>query len=76
MADVTVPLEGLKNVWAPEWFRDKDGRWQLVLSLSTKGTEGPFAAYYVTPLDESFSRYSAPVPMQGLAATTSTPSSS
>ncbi|MEH0167355.1 beta-galactosidase [Roseateles microcysteis] len=67
VADVTVPLDGLKNVWAPEWFRDKDGRWQLVMSLSTQGTEGPFAAYYMTPLDASFAKFSAPVPMQGLS---------
>ena len=38
VADITVPLAGVKNVWAPEWFRDKDGRWQLVVQQATSTT--------------------------------------
>jgi len=66
VADVPVSLPGVKNVWAPEWFRDKDGSLKVVLSLSTSGTQGPFSAYYLEPLNAQFSKFSAPVPMQGL----------
>ena len=67
VADISVPLPGLRNVWAPEWFRDKDGSLKVVLSLSTTGTDGPFSAYYLRPLDGGFTRFSEPVAMQGLA---------
>lgn len=66
VADVPVALPGVSNVWAPEWFRDADGSLKLVLSLSRTGTQGPFAAYYVEPLDAGFTRFSAPAAMRGL----------
>jgi hypothetical protein len=67
VADIRIAQPGLSNVWAPEWFRDQDGRLKVVLSLSSGGTEGPFSAHYLEPLDESFTRFSAPKPMQGLS---------
>ena len=70
VADVKVPLAGLSNVWAPEWFQDVDGRWHLIVSLSRGGTEGPFGAYLISPQDESFSRFADPQPMQGLEGNT------
>lgn len=70
VADVPVKLAGVSNVWAPEWFRDSDGSIKLVMSLSTQGRGGPFAAYAVTALDASFTRFSDPVPMQGLEKNT------
>lgn len=66
VADIELPVPGLSNVWAPEWFRDKDGSLKVVLSLSKSGTAGPFAAYYLEPLRADFSKFSAPVPMRGL----------
>ncbi|WP_348009281.1 beta-galactosidase, partial [Roseateles sp.] len=66
VADVPVKLPGVKNVWAPEWFRDSDGSLKLVVSLSTTGTEGPFGAYTVKALDATFTKFGDPVPMQGL----------
>ncbi|WP_235074331.1 beta-galactosidase [Asticcacaulis sp. AC466] len=66
VTDVTVPLAGLTNVWAPEWFRDADGSVHIVVSLSTGGTKGPFAAYALTATDASLARFGAPVRMEGL----------
>ncbi|MBW8845778.1 MAG: beta-galactosidase [Burkholderiales bacterium] len=66
VADVPVKLAGVKNVWAPEWFRDSDGGLKLIVSLSTKGTGGPFAAYTVKALDAGFTKFADPVPMRGL----------
>jgi len=66
VADVPVKLPGVKNVWAPEWFRDSDGSLKLVVSLSTIGTQGPFGAYTVKALDAGFTKFGDPVPMQGL----------
>ena len=66
VADVPVALPGVTNVWAPEWFRDRDGSLHLVVSLSRAGTQGPFAAYAVKALDASLSRFAAPEPMRGL----------
>jgi beta-galactosidase GanA len=66
VADVPVKLPGVTNVWAPEWFRDTDGSLQLVVSLSRNGTQGPFGAFTLKPLDAGLDRFSDPVPMQGL----------
>jgi beta-galactosidase GanA len=66
ITDIKVPLEGLTNVWAPEWFRDKDGALKVVMSLSKGGTKGPFGAYYVEALDADFTQFSAPKPLKGL----------
>ncbi|MCX2865080.1 beta-galactosidase [Paucibacter sp. PLA-PC-4] len=66
VADIGLALPGLSNVWAPEWFRDKDGSLKVVLSLSKGGAAGPFAAYYLEPLSADFSKFSAPQLMRGL----------
>jgi beta-galactosidase GanA len=66
VADIPVDLHGVSNVWAPEWFKDADGHMKLVVSLATGGIKGPFGAYYLTPLNDGFSKFSPPAPMQGL----------
>ena len=66
VADIEVPLPGLTNVWAPEWFRDEDGSLSVIVSLSTGGTAGPFRAYRLKPAAKDFSAFSAPRPLQGL----------
>ncbi|HEV6964657.1 beta-galactosidase [Roseateles sp.] len=66
VADVPVRLPGVTNVWAPEWFRDADGSLKLVVSLSRNGTQGPFAAHYLTPLDAGLASFSEPAPLRGL----------
>ncbi|MBI3369592.1 MAG: family 43 glycosylhydrolase, partial [Burkholderiales bacterium] len=68
VADIAVALPGVRNVWAPEWFRDRDGRISVIVSLSTAGTDGPFGSYVLTPEASDFSAFSAPQPMRGLEA--------
>ncbi|MDI7776423.1 beta-galactosidase [Asticcacaulis sp. EMRT-3] len=65
VTDVKLDLPGLTNTWAPEWFQDTDGSVSVVVSLSTGGTKGPFAAY-VLKANADLSGFSAPVAMQGL----------
>lgn len=62
---VPVKLAGVKNVWAPEWFRDKDGSLKVIVSLSANGTEGPFGAYIIEA-NADLTQWSDPIPMQGL----------
>lgn len=70
VADVPVRLPGtdrqVSNVWAPEWFHDTDGSLKLVVSLSRTGTQGPFGAYALKALDAGFTKFSDPMPLQGL----------
>lgn len=66
VADITVPVAGLTNVWAPEWFRDDDGSLSVIVSLSTGGTGGPFRAYHLKPAASDFSKFNAPRLLQGL----------
>lgn len=64
--DVTIDLPGLTNVWAPEWFRDTDGKVHIVVSLSKGGTKGPFAPHVLTATDNTLTSFTAAQPMQGL----------
>lgn len=66
VADIVLPVPGLSNVWAPEWFRDQDGSLKVVVSLSKSGASGPFSAHYLEPLNADFSKFSAPQLMRGL----------
>ncbi len=71
VADITVPLAGLTNVWAPEWLREEDGSLSVIVSLSSGGKsgtghEGPFRAYHLQPTAPDFSSFSAPHLLQGL----------
>jgi beta-galactosidase GanA len=66
VADVDIGLAGVTNVWAPEWFRDGDGGVSIVVSLSTAGKTGPFAAYALKATDVAAGKFAAPVAMAGL----------
>ncbi|MBW8735227.1 MAG: beta-galactosidase, partial [Asticcacaulis sp.] len=66
LSDVTIALPGLTNVWAPEWFRDSDGSVSIVVSLSTGGTKGPFAAYALKATDATLTHFGPPQVMRGL----------
>jgi beta-galactosidase GanA len=66
VADITVQLPGLTNVWAPEWFREADGALSVIVSLSAGGTAGPFRAYQLKPTAADFSTFAAPQMLQGL----------
>lgn len=66
VADVDIGVQGVTNVWAPEWFRDGDGRVSIVVSLSMSGTRGPFAAYALKATDVASGKFAQPVAMAGL----------
>ncbi len=66
LRDVTIDLPGLTNVWAPEWFRDTDGSVSIVVSLSTGGTKGPFAAYALKATDATLTHFGPAQVMKGL----------
>lgn len=76
VAEVPVALPGgapaVTQVWAPEWFRDADGRVSVIVSLSTGGTDaqgqarGPFAAWRLPATRDDLSAFGAPVQLQGL----------
>ncbi|MGA9659830.1 MAG: beta-galactosidase, partial [Asticcacaulis sp.] len=67
VGDVSLDVPKLTNVWAPEWFRDRDGSVYVVVSLSTGGTKGPFAAYALRATDVAKGRFDAPKAMTGLS---------
>lgn len=52
------------KAWAPEWFID-DGRVHIIMSMSTGGG---FVPYLLTALDATLTRWSWPVPLDGLNA--------
>ncbi len=56
----------ITNVWAPEWLRDRDGKIHIVVSLSSTGTKGKFAAYLVSATDASLTSFGPPQLMAGL----------
>lgn len=66
VADITVPLPGLTNVWAPEWFRDADGTLSIIVSLSQGGIKGPFRAYRLPVSQPDLSAFAAPTLLKGL----------
>lgn len=61
-----LPLDGITNAWAPEWFIDPDGATHIVVSLSRSGTGGPFVPHLMTALDRDLVGWGPPRPMQGL----------
>ena len=63
--NVTVPLSGIYNTWAPEWFVDPaDGSVNVIVSLST-GSYGPFRPYRFRALNSALSSWSAPTVLGG-----------
>jgi Glycosyl hydrolases family 35/Beta-galactosidase jelly roll domain/Beta-galactosidase, domain 2/Beta-galactosidase, domain 3 len=69
VADVPVVVPGaapVTNVWAPEWFRDDDDSLSVVVSLSTTGSGGPFAAWRLQPTRPDFTAFGEPQRLRGL----------
>lgn len=54
--------------WAPEWFMDTGGSYNLIVHLRFKGGTGP-SPYLITARDTTFTTWSTPVPLSGLQAT-------
>lgn len=64
--NLRLPIVGLTNAWAPEWFVDEDGSTHIIVSLSRNGTEGPFQPHLMTASDQALTQWSTPRPMPGL----------
>lgn len=64
--NLKVPLDGITNTWAPEWFVDEDGSTHILYALSRNGPDGQFAPHVITALDDSLSTWSAPRLLAGL----------
>lgn len=64
--NLRVPLDGITNTWAPEWFVDEDGTTHIIYSISRNGPHGQFQPHVITALDDTLTRWSAPRPLAGL----------
>jgi hypothetical protein len=56
--------------WAPEWFKDTNGSYNLIVHLRTKGKLGP-SPYLITATNGALTNWTAPVALDGLQATSS-----
>jgi hypothetical protein len=61
----TIPLSGIRNTWAPEWFVDTDGSVNIIVSLSTTGSD--FKPYKLTATNSSLTAWTSPVVLSGIA---------
>ncbi len=64
--NLQLPLDGITNAWAPEWFVHADGSTHIIVSLSRGGTNGPFVPHLMTASDATLSAWNLPRPMPGL----------
>ncbi|MCP2164053.1 glycoside hydrolase family 43 protein [Goodfellowiella coeruleoviolacea] len=60
----TIPLSGVANTWAPEWFVDTDGSVNVIVSLSTTGSD--FKPYKLTATNAALSAWTAPTVLSGI----------
>ncbi|HEU5473417.1 MAG TPA: glycoside hydrolase family 43 protein [Actinophytocola sp.] len=61
----TIPLSGIANTWAPEWFVDSNGSVNVIVSLSTTGSD--FKPYRLTATNSALTAWSAPAVLSGIA---------
>ena len=59
--EVPAQVTGVKDTWAPEWFKDTDGRIHLIVSIDTDSTQ--FKSYLYTASDDTLSKWEAPTPL-------------
>src|SRR6478609_6771029 len=59
--EVPAQVTGVKDTWAPEWFKDSDGSIHLIVSIDTNDTQ--FKSYLYTASDDTLSKWAAPVPL-------------
>ena len=59
--EVPAQVTGVKDTWAPEWFKDPDGSIHLIVSIDTNTTQ--FKSYLYTASDATLSKWDAPVPL-------------
>ena len=59
-SEVPAQVTGVKDTWAPEWFKDTDGI-HLIVSIDTSTTQ--FKSYLYTASDATLTKWDAPVPL-------------
>lgn len=65
-----IVLPSTVNIaWAPEWFKDTDGSYNLLVHLRFKGQTSA-SPYLITARDGGFATWTAPVALGGLQAST------
>ncbi|HEY6529616.1 MAG TPA: AbfB domain-containing protein, partial [Cellvibrionaceae bacterium] len=63
----TIPVANLTESWAPEWFIDRDGSVNIVVSLRKSTDNGNFTPSLITAQNGQFTAWSAPVALRGLS---------
>jgi len=64
LGNQTLPLTGVKSTWAPEWFVDTDGTVNVIVSVSTTGSD--FKPYKLTATNAALTSWSAPTVLEGI----------
>src|SRR6478752_2792782 len=59
--EVPAQVTGVKDTWAPEWFKDTDGSIHLIVSIDTSTTQ--FKSYLFTASDDTLGKWEAPKPL-------------
>jgi len=59
--EVPAQVTGVKDTWAPEWFKDSDGSIHLIVSIDTNTTQ--FKSYLYTASDDTLGKWDAPTPL-------------
>ncbi len=59
--EVPAQVTGVKDTWAPEWFKDTDGSVHLIVSIDTSSTQ--FKSYLYTASDDTLGQWNAPTPL-------------
>jgi sucrose-6-phosphate hydrolase SacC (GH32 family) len=63
-----IPLGADLNIaWAPEWFKDTDGSYHIIVHLRHTGGTVP-APYVITSRNASLTAWTTPVALEGLSA--------
>ncbi|MEO8903844.1 MAG: glycoside hydrolase family 43 protein, partial [Polyangiaceae bacterium] len=60
-AEIPAGVTGVKDTWAPEWFKDTDGSVNLIVSIDTSDTA--FRSYLYTASDDTLTKWNAPKPL-------------
>ncbi|MET0791349.1 MAG: glycoside hydrolase family 43 protein [Polyangiaceae bacterium] len=59
-AEIPAQVSGVKDTWAPEWFKDTDGSVHLIVNIDTLGNDSDFRSYLFTATDDTLTKWSAP----------------
>lgn len=63
VCNIDVPVPGVTQVWAPEWFIDSDGTVNIILTIGKSGPQGTFEPYRITATDAGLGAWTAPKPL-------------